>query len=310
MTKEEDNFLRIVYLNYRVGTTALRRPAQTTQRPKESIVSEQWNTLYPSSGSPVVSSADLDVTLMVCLLRNLPPFVTPPASGFDALPLSNDLSHGSPVVSSADLDVTLMVCLLRNLPPFVSPPASGFDALPLSNDLSHGAHIARIKYYKNFIVSHSKDGKLSDPVCNRIWIDLEMAIHGLGNQQDVKDASDAKSKCLDYNALNELVNVTFSIRRNLERLNVYGNELAVQSSKMKKLESAVENMEKEKEEHSDLKEKIMKMETEQDEVIPKNIRDQIENEITEWEIKDNMFVSTRAMLNFELICRKGISRLL
>ncbi|XP_071138340.1 uncharacterized protein [Mytilus edulis] len=63
---------------------------------------------------------------------------------------------------------------------------------------------------------------------------------------------------------------------------------------MKKLESAVENMEKEKEEHSYLKEKIMKMETEQDEVIPKNIRDQIENEITEWEIKDNMFVSTRA----------------
>ena len=69
---------------------------------------------------------------------------------------------GSPVVTSADLDVTLMVCLLRNFPPYVSPPASGFDALPLSNDLSHGAHIARIKYFKNFIVSHSKDGKLSD----------------------------------------------------------------------------------------------------------------------------------------------------
>ncbi|XP_076080658.1 uncharacterized protein LOC143051646 isoform X2 [Mytilus galloprovincialis] len=274
MTKEEDNFLRIVYLNYRVGTTALRRYFDSVHPNLQSVLSspsnkailsdlykpprgqrrilyqEQWNTLYPSPGSPVVSSADLDVTLMVCLLRNLPPYV--------------------------------------------SPPASGFDVLPLSNDLSHGAHIARIKYYKNFIVSHSKDGKLSDPVCNRIWIDLEMAIHGLGNQQDVKDASDAKSKFLDYNALNELVNVTFSIRRNLERLNVYGNELAVQSSKMKKLESAVENMEKEKEEHSDLKEKIMKMETEQDEVIPKNIRDQIENEITEWEIKDNMFVSTRA----------------
>ena len=84
------------------------------------------------------------------------------------------LFTGSPLVSSADLDVTLMVCLIRNLPPFVSPPASGFDALSLSNDLSHGAHIARIKYYKNFIVSHSKDGKLSDTDCNRIWIDLEM----------------------------------------------------------------------------------------------------------------------------------------
>ncbi|XP_063436683.1 ankyrin-1-like [Mytilus trossulus] len=38
----------------------------------------------------------------------------------------------------------------------------------------------------------------------------------------------------------------------------------------------------------------MKMETEQDEAIPKNIRDQIENEIKEWEIKDKMFVTTRA----------------
>lgn len=66
----------------------------------------------------------------------------------------------------------------------------------------------------------------------------------MGNQQDALDASDAKSKCLDYNALKELVNICLSIRRNLERLNVHGNELAVQSSKMKKLESAVENMEK------------------------------------------------------------------
>ena len=81
---------------------------------------------------------------------------------------------GSPVVSSADLDVTLMVCLLRNLPPYVSPPTTGFDALPQSTDLSHGAHIARIKYYKNYIVSHSKDGKLSDTDFERIWIVLEM----------------------------------------------------------------------------------------------------------------------------------------
>ncbi|VDI21504.1 Hypothetical predicted protein [Mytilus galloprovincialis] len=271
MTKEEDNFLRIVYLNYRVGTTALRRYFDSVHPNLQSVLSspsnkailsdlhkpsrgqrkvlflEQWNTLYPSSGSPVVSSADLDVTLMVCLLRNLPPYV--------------------------------------------SPPASGFDALPLSNDSSYGAHIARIKYYKNYIVSHSKDGKLSDTVCNRIWIDLEKAIDGLGNQQDVIDAADAKSKVLDFNALKELLNVGFSFHRNLERLNDYGNELAVQSSKIKKLKSTVKNMEKEKEQ---LKEKIMTMKTEQDEVIPKNIRDQIEKEIKEWEIKDKMFVTTRA----------------
>ncbi|VDI65286.1 Hypothetical predicted protein [Mytilus galloprovincialis] len=51
---------------------------------------------------------------------------------------------------------------------------------------------------------------------------------------------------------------------------------------------------KEKEEHSDLKEKMKKMENERDEVIPKNIRDQIKKEIKEWENNDKMFVTTRA----------------
>ncbi|CAC5386504.1 unnamed protein product [Mytilus coruscus] len=44
---------------------------------------------------------------------------------------------------------------------------------------------------------------------------------------------------------------------------------------------------KEKEENSSLKEKIIKMETELEEVIPKNIRE-------DWEKKDKMFVTTRA----------------
>lgn len=77
------------------------------------------------------------------------------------------------MVSSADLDVTLMVCLLRNMPPTIIPPPKGFDALPQSGDLSPGAHIARIKYHKNFLVSHSNDGQLSDTKFNTIWIDLE-----------------------------------------------------------------------------------------------------------------------------------------
>ncbi|XP_052085333.1 uncharacterized protein LOC127722974 isoform X12 [Mytilus californianus] len=51
---------------------------------------------------------------------------------------------------------------------------------------------------------------------------------------------------------------------------------------------------KEKEENSSLKEKIMKIEAEQKEVIPKNIRDQIQTQIEDWEKKDKMFVTTRA----------------
>lgn len=69
-----------------------------------------------------------------------------------------------------------MVCLLRNLLPQVSQPPMGFDVLPQFSDSSTGAHIARIKYYKNFLVSHSKDGKLGDVDFNTIWIDMEMVL--------------------------------------------------------------------------------------------------------------------------------------
>ncbi|CAC5360513.1 unnamed protein product [Mytilus coruscus] len=220
-TKEEDNFLRIVYLNYRVGTTALRR--------------------YFDSAHPNLAS-DLSSPSNKAILSNLH---KPPRGQRRVLYQDqwNMLypSPGSPVVSSANLDVTLMVCLLRNLPPYVSPPASGFDALPQSNDLSHGAHIARIKHYKNFIVSHSKDGKLSDTDFKRIWIDLEM--NGI--------LTDFPSQ----------VGRHFLLR---------------------------------KEGHSDLKEKIKKIEIEQEECIPKNIRDQIEIQLKDWEKKDEMFVTTRA----------------
>ncbi|VDI08591.1 Hypothetical predicted protein [Mytilus galloprovincialis] len=63
---------------------------------------------------------------------------------------------------------------------------------------------------------------------------------------------------------------------------------------------------KEKEEHTDLKEKMKKMEIEQDEVIPKNIRDQIEKEIKEWENNDKMFVTTRAS-DYVIECLKDNS---
>ncbi|CAG2206135.1 unnamed protein product [Mytilus edulis] len=143
---------------------------------------------------------------------------------------------GSHVVSSVDLDVTLMVCL-HEIYHKGQSAINGFDALPQSTDMSRGAHIARIKYYKNFLVSHSKDGKISDTDFNIIWTDLEMAIIGLGNQHDVKDAAEAKSKSLDYNSLQELVHID-------TRLNYHTNEIAKQTSKIEKLETTVEAMEK------------------------------------------------------------------
>lgn len=74
VTKEEDNFLRVVYLNYQVGTTALRRyfdnvhpnlSSDLSSPTNKAILSnlykpprgqkrvlyqQQWDILYPSTG--------------------------------------------------------------------------------------------------------------------------------------------------------------------------------------------------------------------------------------------------------------------
>ncbi|VDI80460.1 Hypothetical predicted protein, partial [Mytilus galloprovincialis] len=49
--------------------------------------------------APAVTSKDLDLTLIVLLLRNLPPVVAAPKSGFDELPSANDISDGANIAT-------------------------------------------------------------------------------------------------------------------------------------------------------------------------------------------------------------------
>lgn len=42
-----------------------------------------------------VSSEDFDIPIMLCLLRNMPPCVSAPITGWDTLPLPNDTSTGA-----------------------------------------------------------------------------------------------------------------------------------------------------------------------------------------------------------------------
>ncbi|VDH95348.1 Hypothetical predicted protein, partial [Mytilus galloprovincialis] len=178
VSKEEENFLRIVYLNYRVATEALTNffdkkhpnlsadlniPENKTKLhslyktpggKKPVLYRGQWNTLYPTTEATIVTSADLDLNLIVFLLRNLPPVLT--------------------------------------------EPKTGFDKLPHPNDKRDGANIARLKYYKNLCVSHSKNGTLPDTDFVRIWSELEQAITGLDNSHaTAASLKDAKTKMLD-----------------------------------------------------------------------------------------------------------------
>lgn len=70
------------------------------------------------------------------------------------------------------------------------------------------------------------------------------AIKGLGNQQDVTDAAEAKSKCLDYEELKERVNRDNSIQRNHMRLTDHGYKLADHTTRIAKLEATVESVDK------------------------------------------------------------------
>ncbi|CAG2197183.1 unnamed protein product [Mytilus edulis] len=153
VSKEEENFLRIVYLNYSVATRAL-----TTF----------FDKLHPDL------SADLHITGNKATLKQL---LNPPPCRKRVLYQGQwDILYpptGTSIVTSADLDLTLIVCLLRNSPPVVVAPVNGFDELPNPNDKSDGANIARLKYYKIFLVSHSKDGSISNVDFIGIWNTLE-----------------------------------------------------------------------------------------------------------------------------------------
>ncbi|XP_063438379.1 uncharacterized protein LOC134719303 [Mytilus trossulus] len=59
---------------------------------KRIINQTQWNLLIPRNGIP--DSKTFDVTLMICLIRNLTT-INPPINGFDSLPLPGETTPGS-----------------------------------------------------------------------------------------------------------------------------------------------------------------------------------------------------------------------
>ncbi|XP_052073967.1 early endosome antigen 1-like [Mytilus californianus] len=110
LTVEESNLLRFYFLNLKVASKAARvyfdsihPPAglageltrsSVTLKGLRFMTKLQLNVLYPSSGQ-TVTSADFDTTLIVCLLRNLPPRESSPLTGWDNLPPPGDTSTGA-----------------------------------------------------------------------------------------------------------------------------------------------------------------------------------------------------------------------
>jgi len=106
-TKGKGNFQRFVRLLISGGTalqreifyqlsppsslpTILKSPATQKQLKAAKLTKPQWDCLYPSPGV-YGKSADFDVTLLFRLLRTMCN-LTPPTTGWDALPTSADNS--------------------------------------------------------------------------------------------------------------------------------------------------------------------------------------------------------------------------
>ncbi|XP_048589874.1 uncharacterized protein LOC5499925 isoform X3 [Nematostella vectensis] len=115
--KHAENFLKLCRLLVDGGSSGLRKKFDSIHPPsnlttvlndpvnhgvlhnlwrpprgrKPVINNTQWNTLYPKHGSHPPTSHDFDVTLLFILLRNICG-LTPPITGWDALPAAGDTS--------------------------------------------------------------------------------------------------------------------------------------------------------------------------------------------------------------------------
>ena len=109
-TKETTNYARLCRLLVDIGTQALRdqfngihspanlqavlaanKPMLQSLRARKIINPTQWGKLFPAIPTASISSAVFDTTLLMVLLRNICGLAAP-ASGWDALPPSTDVS--------------------------------------------------------------------------------------------------------------------------------------------------------------------------------------------------------------------------
>ncbi|XP_071137262.1 uncharacterized protein [Mytilus edulis] len=111
ISEEEENCVRLVLLLKGVSPRAVRIFFDREFSPtclqstlsknyntlcdlhKKRILNQaQWNILFPGSGG-ILDSKLIDVTLMICLIRNLTSII-PPSNGFDKLPLPGETTPG------------------------------------------------------------------------------------------------------------------------------------------------------------------------------------------------------------------------
>ncbi|XP_076107582.1 uncharacterized protein LOC143075884 [Mytilus galloprovincialis] len=183
-----------------------------------------------------------------------------------------------------------MYKIIRNLE-LVQKPTQGWDKNPPTlTETTIGDDVERIRRSRNDFV-HNVITNVSDVELNNrfsLFIDIASRLEvymNKHNREYVSRIEDVKTRCLDPETEQLYIQQLDTL---IERETLIHSDITAVSNCVDELRQQNEL------EISGLNTKVATLQTEQEETIPKNRRDQINKDIEKWKIKDNKFIPTRA----------------
>ncbi|CAC5386133.1 unnamed protein product [Mytilus coruscus] len=310
---------------------------------KKRLTAKQLDILFPSSGT--TSSKVYDISLMVCLIRNLVS-VSPPINGFDTLPLTtetsmeadlarikyyrNEVAHAdSDKIATIDFKVKWqdLVHSITDLRQQIAnlKQETRDNVQQLRQDIDNkietevGIMDEMLQDTKKEIIAKLKELEREETklVTTMTNIDitqdkLKESVSGLECEKiesnkrllEIKKEQDKLRSKLDESNIHNL-DVGFIIEEIKTDQQELGKQIGILHAKQyKAAESEIAGREEVKgikaqintfkEDKEQIISKLEKLELEQEDPIPRNIREQVKRRIDEWKIKDIKFIRTRA----------------
>ncbi|XP_071181366.1 uncharacterized protein [Mytilus edulis] len=277
LLEEEENYVRLALLLKGVSPRAVRsyfdKEFPPTYLPstlntnyntlqdlkiKRVLNQAQWNLLFPRNGVPV--STTFDVTLMICLIRNLTS-VTQPINGFDRLPLPVEITPGPDLAR---------IKWYRNI-------LAHHD----SNKMATGDFNTA---WSNISDAVSRlGGQPMDQECQ----ELKVKILDQSNQEIMLEIKQSQEKIIELGHTVENFGMEHSeVTENLRKLQVSHSSLQTDHSEV------TGNLRKLQVSHSTLQTEHTEVTELLKDPIPWNIRGQIKEELETWTEDDKMFIET------------------
>ncbi|CAG2222771.1 unnamed protein product [Mytilus edulis] len=224
LSEEEENYVRLALLLKGVTPRAVRtyfdREFPPTSLPstlntnyntlldlklKRIINQAQWNLLIPRNGIP--DSKTFDVTLMICLIRNLTS-ISSPINGFDSLPLPGETTPGS--------DLARMKFYRNKL-------------------AHHDSNTIDATYF------HTAWTDISNVSCNATMIKTDKAVGRLGGETMYQECKELKEKILDQSNHEIVLEIKQSLKEMKElrkTIDILGTEHTKVTENLRELQSS------------------------------------------------------------------------